>query len=162
MPSIYDNQSPEKKLSSGLQKFFPSYQRIDVATGYFALRGWQSLDSLVRESFESGDVDRPVARILVGMVLPAQHEEIIDQLRSEISPNEDETQSLRERAPQVREALKAHLRTQLATGIPTAKDRETLQSLRELVELGAVELRVYTRRNERPGTAAKQRRASRA
>ncbi|WP_408932124.1 helicase-related protein [Corynebacterium sp. YSMAA1_1_D6] len=146
MPSIYDNQSPEKKLSSGLQKFFPSYQRIDVATGYFALRGWQSLDSLVRESFESGDVDRPVARILVGMVLPAQHEEIIDQLQSEISPNEDETQSLRERAPQVREALKAHLRAQLATGIPTAKDRETLQSLRELVELGAVELRVYTRR----------------
>lgn len=145
MPSIFDNQTFETKLSTGLQTYFPSYQRIDVATGYFALRGWASLDPLVRESFEVGDVEGPIARVLVGMVLPAQHEEIIDQLRSEISPNEDETLSLRERAPQVRETLKSHLRTQLATGIPTSRDRETLQSLRELVELGAVELRVYTR-----------------
>lgn len=145
MPSIYDNQTAETRLSVGLEKFFPSYERIDVATGYFALRGWASLDPLVRESFEAGDVEGPIARILVGMVLPAQHEEIIDQLRSEISPNEDETLSLRERAPQVRETLKSHLRTQLANGIPTAQDRETLQSLRELVDLGAVEIRVYTR-----------------
>lgn len=145
MPSIYDNQSPETRLSAGLKKYFPSYQRIDVATGYFSLRGWSSLDELVRESFETGDVDTPVARILVGMVLPAQHEELIDQLKSEISPNEKESLSLRERAPQIREALKAHMRKQLAAGIPTKHDRQTLRSLRELVELGAVSIRVYTR-----------------
>lgn len=145
VPSIFDNQTDETKLSSGLRTYFPSYQRIDVATGYFALRGWASLDPLVRESFESGDVEGPIARILVGMVLPAQHDEIIDQLRSEISPGDDEFISLRERAPQVRETLKAHLRAQLSSGIPTAKDRETLQSLQELVELGAIEIRVYTR-----------------
>jgi len=146
VPSIYDNQTPETKLSFGLRKFFPSYHRIDIATGYFSLRGWSSIDPLVRESFESGDVDGPIARVLVGMVLPSQHEEMIDQLRSQISPNEDETLSLREQAPKVRETLKAHMRAQLASGIPTATDRETLQSLKELVEVGAVELRVYTRR----------------
>lgn len=145
VPSIYDNQSIETRLSTGLEKYFPSYQRIDVATGYFALRGWSSLDPLVRESFETGDVEGPTARILVGMVLPAQHEQITDQLRSEISPSDDKSQSLRERAPQVRETLKLHMRAQLASGIPTKQDRETLQSLRELIELGAVQLRVYTR-----------------
>lgn len=56
-------------------------------------------------------------------MLPAQHEEIIDQLRSEISPDEDETLSLREHAPQVSETLKSHLRTQLASGIPVVEDR---------------------------------------
>ena len=136
MPSIFDNQTDETKLSSGLRTYFPSYQRIDVATGYFALRGWASLDPLVRESFESGEVEsfesgeakEPIARILVGMVLPAQHDEIINQLRSEISPSEDESKSLAERAPQVRDALKAHLRAQLSSGIPTTKDRKTLQA----------------------------------
>ena len=127
MPSIYDNQTPETKLSFGLRKFFPSYHRIDIATGYFSLRGWSSIDPLVRESFETGDVDGPIVRILVGMVLPSQHEEMIDQLRSQISPNEDETLSLREQAPKIRETLKAHMRAQLARGIPTATNRETLQ-----------------------------------
>lgn len=127
MPSIFDNQFHETKLSSGLQTYFPAYQRIDVAPGYLALRGWASLDLLVRESFEVGDVEGPIARVLVGMVLPSQHEEIIDHLRSEISPSEDESLSLRERAPQVREALKTHMRTQLASGIPTSQDRATLR-----------------------------------
>ncbi|MDK8585744.1 hypothetical protein QP904_04565 [Corynebacterium kefirresidentii] len=71
---------------------------------------------------------------------------MIDQLRSQISPNEDETLSLREQAPKIRETLKAHMRAQLARGIPTATNRETLQSLKKLVEVGAVELRVYTQR----------------
>lgn len=69
-------------------------------------------------------------RVLVGMVLPSQHKEMIDQLRSQISPTEDETLSLCGQAPKVQETLKAHLRAQLSSGIPTATDRETLQSLK--------------------------------
>lgn len=146
VPKIFDNQSPETKMRGALETLFPSYQRIDVATGYFALRGWSSLDLLVREQFEVGDVEGPVARVLVGMILPAQHESIIDNLQAQITPLEGSATSLRERAPKVREELKAHLRKQLASGIPTKEDRETLQSLRELVEVGAVEMRVYTRK----------------
>ena len=133
-------------MDGALKSLFPSYQRIDIATGYFALRGWSSLDAIVREQFESGEVEGPIARVLVGMILPAQHESIINNLRAEITPTGTESISLRESALKVREELKTHLRKQLASGIPTKRDREVLQSLRELVEVGAVEIKVYTRK----------------
>lgn len=145
MPSIFNNRTDETKLSSNLRTYFPSYQHIDVATRYFAPRGWVSLGPPVRENFESGDVKGPITHILAGMVSPVRHDEVIDQLRSEISPNDDEFMSLREHVPQVCETLKAHLCTQPPSEIPTVKGRENLQFLRELVKLGAVEARIYTR-----------------
>lgn len=145
MPAIYDNRKPETQLRVGLEDYFPAYDRIDVATGYFALRGWSSLDGLVREKFESGEVEGPVARIMVGMVQNSLHEKVLEELQSSITPGENETLSLAEKAPKVREELKAHMRSQLSRGIPTKRDREALQSLQELVRLGAVEIRVYTR-----------------
>ncbi|WP_240452515.1 helicase-related protein [Corynebacterium xerosis] len=142
---IFDNQSPDKRLSEALRQTFSAYQRIDVATGYFALRGWAELDPLIRESYETGDCDGPIARILVGMIMPAQHEAMIDALQAQVSQSENDTTSLGEKAGLVRDQLVVHLRNQLATGVPTKTDRQTLQSLRELLELKAVEVRVYTR-----------------
>ena len=48
VPRIYDNLSDSTKLGTGLNEFLHSFDSIDVATGYFDLRGWSQLDDLVR------------------------------------------------------------------------------------------------------------------
>jgi len=54
---------PLKQNLASVFESFPSYHRIDIATGYFSLRGWSSIDPLVRESFETGDVDGPIESV---------------------------------------------------------------------------------------------------
>ncbi|MGV0392052.1 phospholipase D-like domain-containing protein [Corynebacterium phoceense] len=146
MPSIFDNQSPETRLRNELEKIYPSYASIDVATGYFGLRGWSSLDDLVRATHEKSPDDKPQARVLVGMVMPAQNEEALEALRAELSSAEEIKPGASENAGIVRDALVRHLRQQLSAGVPRSSDRKTLQSLRDLVSKGAVEIKVYTRK----------------
>ncbi len=51
MPEIYDNK--KLKLSQGLQEMMPYYKRIDIATGYIDLRGWEE----IREQIDRADFD---------------------------------------------------------------------------------------------------------
>lgn len=142
--TLFDNQASDSTLRTALQDQFPEYWSIDVATGYFALRGWAALDDLVRE--KAAEHEGVIARILVGMVLPGQHQAIMEALDEEISPQKDATEGLQAKAARVPEELKAHLREQLSRGIPTKEDRIILHSLRELVETKRVEIKVYTRK----------------
>lgn len=40
MTQILDNLNPDTRLGTHVQKVFDSFQTMDVATGYFNLRGW--------------------------------------------------------------------------------------------------------------------------
>ncbi|WP_211215543.1 helicase-related protein [Corynebacterium maris] len=145
MPRIYDNLSDETKLGAGLNEFLHSFNSIDVATGYFDLRGWAELDELVTaKAAERHDGDRAVARVLIGMVLPGDHDTLMRQIAQPLS-QDDGGEGARTRATRIRDDLVAHLAKQLSRGIPTAAQRRTLHSLRSLIKDGHVELRVYTR-----------------
>lgn len=150
MPRIYDNLTGDTELLTALEKFTPSPTRyIDIATGYFALRGWAAIDDLIVELINShSDSEepsaRPVLRLLIGMVLPNQHRELIESLDEQINGT-GSPPGLKERQLKVRAQLLMHMREQLARGFPTPHDRKALASLRNLVAAGHVEVKVYTR-----------------
>ncbi len=66
MTRIFDNI--KFNLGTHLQQSLEVSDRMDVAVGYFNLRGWGAFDSLVREKVAAGATG-PVVRILIGMVM---------------------------------------------------------------------------------------------
>lgn len=144
MPRIFDNLTEPTQLKTGLNEVFHSFEAIDVATGYFDLRGWSQLDDLIKTKAATRKPgDRPVARILLGMVRPGEHEELMRNITQPLD-NDTDGEGARGRAKRIREELASHLASQLSRGIPTAADRATLHSLRQLIADKHVELRVYT------------------
>ena len=141
MARILDNLSDETKMGSLVRKMFQTFERLDIATGYFNLRGWNMLCDIVDQKIsENGST--PIARILIGMVQGSAHQEVLAAYQREIEGDEDITAD-REIAVQRRKALLEVLRGQLMRGIPTAGDRETLARLHEQIAAGAVEIRVF-------------------
>ncbi|TGO05114.1 helicase-related protein [Serinibacter arcticus] len=143
MTRIFDNLSDETRLGPHLRATLPGFERMDVAVGYFNLRGWAMFDDLVRTKLQSAGT--PLVRILIGMVLPTAQQSTIEDLQAGLdgttTPEADRA-TARERKAQLLE----HLREQLMRGVPTAADRTTLASLRELIATGRVEVKVFTSR----------------
>lgn len=75
MTRIFDNI--ELRLGEHLQATLQDFDRMDVAVGYFNLRGWSEFDEIVASKDATG---APVARILIGMVFAGPEEETLDQL----------------------------------------------------------------------------------
>lgn len=142
MTRLFDNI--ERKLGSQLQETLKVSDRMDVAVGYFNLRGWSVFDEIVR-SKAAGGTGAPVVRVLIGMVMGGPQQEALEQLQAEVTG--EELQEADRSAVQDRKAeLLVHLREQLMRGISTKSDRENLQSLRDLLAAGSVEIKVFTRR----------------
>jgi len=137
---IFDNIKDE--LGEHLQKTLLEFDRVDVAVGYFNLRGWRLFDQSVREKARGTE---PTARILIGMVFTGPQEEALAELQSVVDGiplPEADAAIARERKAEFLDQV----RSQLMRGLPTASDRLTLRSLRSLLETGAVEIKVFTRR----------------
>lgn len=86
-----------------------------------------------------------MVRILIGMVMTGPQQEALEELQASVegAPRPDADANLaRERKDQLLEQL----RLQLMRGLPTPADRVALQSLRDLLKTGAVEIKVFTRR----------------
>lgn len=141
MAKILDNISDEPKMGDYARVLFEEADRLDVATGYFNLRGWGLFCDLVDEKVGT-QAKFPVARILIGMVQGSAHQEVLDAYRREIEGNEDISAD-RETAVARRNALVQVLRGQLMRGVPTATDRQTLGRLHEQISSGAVEIKIY-------------------
>jgi superfamily II DNA or RNA helicase len=138
---IFDNIS--EQLGPNLLGTFEQFDSLDVAVGYFNLRGWGMFSELV--DAKTVPDDRPVCRVLIGMVSRNPQEEALDELQGDLEdrphPLADHTVGKRREAE-----LLAHLREQLMRGIPTISDRAALQDLRRHIDEGRVALKVYTRR----------------
>lgn len=144
MARVFDNLKED--LGTALRDSLSAFDRLDVAVGYFDLRGWSMLDDLAHSKATEGAA-QPVVRILIGMVMKDQHREVIDELQSQVDRSVETQMEADPSDARARKAeLLAHLRDQLMRGLPTAKDRLTLQSLRQLVGAGVVALKVYTYR----------------
>ncbi|WP_427286808.1 phospholipase D-like domain-containing protein, partial [Bacillus tropicus] len=142
MTRIFDNIKFD--LGTHLQQSLQVSDRMDVAVGYFNLRGWAAFDELVKEKVDAGAAG-PVVRILIGMVMTGPQQETLEDLQAGVdgTPRPDaDANAARERKAQLLEQL----RTQLMRGLPTNADRAALQSLRDLLAQGAVEIKVFTRR----------------
>ncbi|WP_369132022.1 helicase-related protein [Modestobacter sp. I12A-02662] len=141
MTRIFDNIRLD--LGPHLRQTLADFDRMDVAVGYFNLRGWRTFDDLV--TAKAGTPGAPIVRILIGMVMPTAQEAALTELQQALdgtSTPEADRAVARERKAQIVE----HLREQLTRGMPNAADRATLRSLRDLIVAGAVQVKVFTRK----------------
>jgi superfamily II DNA or RNA helicase len=139
---IFDNIKVQ--LGAHLQKTFAVSDRMDVAVGYFNLRGWAAFDGLAKQRVDAG-VTLPVVRVLIGMVMTGPQQEALDALQATVDGTE-KTDADANKARERKAQLLEQLRTQLMRGLPTNADRAALQSLRDFLDKGAVEIKVFTRR----------------
>jgi hypothetical protein len=144
VPNIFDNLTDPTRLGPALRDSLDEFDSVDVATGYIDLRGWSNLaDALDEKSNIEGG--RPTARVLVGMVAPADSQQLLDMLQDDVQPPAYGSDIHdRERALARRDQLVAHLRTQLMRGLATQEGQNTLQTLKRQLEQGTVAMKVFT------------------
>ncbi len=119
MPQIFDNI--DKHLLPALSEAMRLSERSDFCVGYFNLRGWRQIDSLV-ENWVGGN--GRCCRLLVGMQQMPQ-----DQLRSAMSLINDEDEIDQATAISLKRKLAQDFRDQLTVGIPTDADEAGLRRL---------------------------------
>jgi len=119
MPRIFDNI--EKQLLPALQETMQVADRADFCVGYFNLRGWKQLNSLI-ERWSGGEGH--CWRLLVGMQPLAEEE--LRQALSLVKPT-DEIDN--QTALRLKKRLAEEFRRQLAFGAPTDDDEAGLRRL---------------------------------
>ncbi|TAH50377.1 MAG: NgoFVII family restriction endonuclease [Chloroflexota bacterium] len=119
MPRIFDNI--EQHLLPALKETIQLAHRADFCVGYFNLRGWKALGSLVDE-WDGGD--GKCVRLLVGMQQAPQ-----DELRAALSLKEQDEGIDNARVIQLKRKLAQEFREQLTFGVPTNQDEAALRQL---------------------------------
>jgi hypothetical protein len=74
-------------LGNRLQQTFAEFDRMDVAVGYFNLRGWRTFDELVRNKTAQDGV-LPTVRILIGMVASTDQDVTLVELQRALDGTE--------------------------------------------------------------------------
>jgi hypothetical protein len=151
VPKIFDNLTDQSRLGPELRTALDAFDSIDVATGYLDLRGWSDLADIVDAKSAGGlpvdndDQERPVARVLIGMVLPSSAAQMLDTLQQTVHPPAYGADiNDQAKAFAARDALVRHLRDQLMHGLPTKADEQALRQLRDQLALGSVQMKVFT------------------
>lgn len=119
MPRIFDNI--EQHLLPALLETIQLAHRADFCVGYFNLRGWKSLGTLV-DGWKGGDGQ--CVRLLIGMQQAPQ-----DELRAAFSLTEQEHGLDNSTAIRLKRKLAQELREQLTYGVPTNADEAALRQL---------------------------------
>lgn len=118
MPRIFDNI--EQKLSDALQNTLKISERADFCVGYFNLRGWRYIDSLM-DGWQGGD--EACCRLLIGM-----QEKPEDELRKVFSLKGDQEVD-QATVARLKIKIAQDFRAQLLLGAPTNEDQEGLRRL---------------------------------
>lgn len=119
MPQIFDNI--DKHLLDALSEAMGLSERADFCVGYFNLRGWRQIDSLV-DRWAGGEGH--CCRLLVGMQQMPQ-----DQLRFAMSLVRGEDHIDNATAIALKRKLAQDFRDQLMVGMPTNADEAGLRRL---------------------------------
>jgi len=146
VPDLFDNLKTESSIGPALQTALANFDKCDVATGYFDLRGWASFADIVDSKVVGGQPTGPaVVRVLVGMVMPADSALMLSALQDVVQPPPYGS-DLNDmgKALGAKEQLVKHLRTQLMRGLPSEAEQKTLQQLKLQLASGAVEMKVFT------------------
>ncbi len=86
MPSIYDNITSGTRLGPALREALVAFDRMDVASGYLDLRGWSNMADIIESKASGAQIEGPVARILVGMVMPSDAAAMLSALQDTVQP----------------------------------------------------------------------------
>lgn len=151
MINVFDNvdvlkhQNGENaKLAVALKNKIKSYNRLDIATGYMNLSAWDEFaDEIGQVPFNPGD--DPVARILVGMVPRSLTKQMKRAAEAEMCGDEYSEEIEKEEQRKQHEKLILHLRDQLMAGGTSSSHRQALLTLKEHLESGRVQMRMYTK-----------------
>ncbi|MDR1533847.1 MAG: phospholipase D-like domain-containing protein, partial [Planctomycetota bacterium] len=135
MPQIFDNI--DKHLLTALSEAMGLSERSDFCVGYFNLRGWRQIDSLV-EKWAGGDGH--CCRLLVGMQQMPQ-----DQLRSAMSLIKGDEQIDQATAIALKRKLAQDFRDQLTVGIPTDADEAGLRRLAAQITAQKLVVKLFLR-----------------
>jgi len=133
MPQIFDNI--EQSLLPTLCEAMGLSERADFCVGYFNLRGWRQIDSLV-EKWSGGDGH--CCRLLVGMQQMPR-----DQLRSNLSVLHSDEPIDNKTAIALKKQLAEDFREQLTYGIPTNADEAGLRRLASQIKAKKVVVKLF-------------------
>ena len=150
MAEIYDNLGylPQEegrgvKLADALHRTMEYYDRLDIATGYMNLSAWDEFaDEIGQAPFEPGT---PVARILLGMVPRSITEQMHREAQAEMRGESVSSVPQNDERAGYRDELVQHLRGQLMAGGTSSSRRQALLTLKEHLESGRVQMKVYTK-----------------
>jgi hypothetical protein len=135
MPRIFDNI--EEELLPALRQTLGVSQRADFCVGYFNLRGWKSLDSLI-ELWPGDDANR--CRLLVGMQKLPQ-EDLLEAYS--LLPREDLMSN--QTVIRLKRRLAEEFRSQLTLGAPTDEDEAGLRRLCAQLKAGKLVVKLFLR-----------------
>jgi superfamily II DNA or RNA helicase len=135
MPQIFDNI--EKHLQSALCEAMGLSERADFCVGYFNLRGWRQVDTLV-DKWSGGEGH--CCRLLVGMQQMPQ-----DQLRSAMGLVKHQEQIDQATAIALKRKLAKEFRDQLMVGIPTSEDEAGLRRLASQIVANKLVVKLFLR-----------------
>jgi hypothetical protein len=133
MPRIFDNIATE--LLPALRDTLQISQRSDFCVGYFNLRGWKAIDSLI-EQWPGGEGAQ--CRLLVGMQRLAQ-----DELRLAYTLLPKEDQISQQAVIRFKRRLAEEFRAQLTFGAPTDEDEAGLRRLSAQLKAGKVVVKLF-------------------
>ncbi|MDQ1300629.1 MAG: hypothetical protein QG637_548, partial [Chloroflexota bacterium] len=135
MPRIFDNI--ELHLLPALRETIQLTTHADFCVGYFNLRGWRELASLV-EPWPGGPGH--TCRLLVGMQrLPE------DELRSALSLTDDVEALDNQTALRLKKKLAEEFRQQLVIGAPTNQDEAALRRLAAQIRARKLTVKLFLR-----------------
>ena len=135
MPRIFDNI--ESNLLPVLRDTLKVSHRADFCVGYFNLRGWRAVDSVI-EPWPGGP--RNCCRVLVGMQPPPQ-EAFRQSFHAGGSFDELDVQT----AERLKRRLAEEFRDQLTVGAPTNDDEAGLRRLSRQLRANKVVVKLFLR-----------------
>ena len=141
MPTVFDNiETPflDGEDSNGLKHALKLAFRGDFCVGYFNLRGWRCIDTVVNEwPMPATDESPAPARLLVGMQrLPH------DQLRSWLTDDPEKAPDNKQ-LTKLRKDAAAEFRKQLTIGNPTDADEAGLRRLVKQLKSGRLSVKLF-------------------
>lgn len=145
MAQIFDNKSRETSFETALNErlFDGDVKRVDFCVGYFNLRGWDlvmdQIDTLQGEFVDECDGRyQRYCRLLVGMLQIPK-----DIISRYYGANEDFVVD-NQYKESCRVQMAQEFRKQLLLGLPTKRDKFTLQRLLQQLKDGKVCIKLYT------------------
>jgi len=134
MPRIFDNI--DQKLLDALRNTLKTAQRADFCVGYFNLRGWHAIDSLM-ENWRGDENGR--CRLLIGM--QEKPEDELRQLFSLTGAQEIDQSTI----VRLRKQMAQEFRQQLLVGAPSNEDEEGLRRLSRDLRSGKLAVKLFLR-----------------